>query len=101
MSDKQRRIWRAFHAEADRRHLTWEKTGYDHRHRPQPVPYPDELVGMVCEAKTRKGTPCKSKALWINGRCRLHGGLSTGPTTQEGKRKAAENGKCPKGKRTP
>ncbi|MFH1974657.1 MAG: HGGxSTG domain-containing protein [Pseudomonadota bacterium] len=31
-----------------------------------------------CGAKTRSGTPCKSPAM-TNGRCRLHGGKSTGP----------------------
>jgi len=37
----------------------------------------------TCGAKTRRGTPCRSFAL-KNGRCRLHGGLSTGPKSQEG-----------------
>ncbi|MBN3524082.1 HGGxSTG domain-containing protein [Paenibacillus apiarius] len=31
-----------------------------------------------CGAKTRNGKPCKRRAL-ANGRCRLHGGKSTGP----------------------
>ena len=30
-----------------------------------------------CGAKTRKSTPCQAPAM-ANGRCRLHGGLSTG-----------------------
>lgn len=30
-----------------------------------------------CGAKTRKGTPCQSPAMH-NGRCRMHGGKSTG-----------------------
>src|SRR5438445_400377 len=36
-----------------------------------------------CGAKTRKGTRCQCPAM-PNGRCRLHGGLSTGPRTPEG-----------------
>src|SRR6516165_4888399 len=36
-----------------------------------------------CGAKTRRGTPCQCPAM-TNGRCRLHGGLSTGPKTAEG-----------------
>ena len=36
-----------------------------------------------CGAKTRKGTPCRAPAM-RNGRCRLHGGKSTGPRTEEG-----------------
>lgn len=37
-----------------------------------------------CGAKTRAGTPCRSAAM-PNGRCRLHGGKSTGPKTEAGK----------------
>lgn len=36
-----------------------------------------------CGAKTRQGTPCKAPAM-ANGRCRMHGGKSTGPQTPEG-----------------
>lgn len=36
-----------------------------------------------CGAKTRSGTPCKGPAM-ANGRCRMHGGKSTGPRTLEG-----------------
>lgn len=36
-----------------------------------------------CGAKTRKRTPCRSPAM-LNGRCRMHGGKSTGPRTPEG-----------------
>ena len=40
--------------------------------------------GKRCEAKTRKGTPCQRPAKLPVGRCRLHGGASTGPRTKEG-----------------
>jgi hypothetical protein len=36
-----------------------------------------------CGARTRTGTPCKAPAMPA-GRCRMHGGLSTGPRTAEG-----------------
>lgn len=37
-----------------------------------------------CGAKARKtGEPCQSPAM-SNGRCRMHGGASTGPRTAEG-----------------
>ena len=36
-----------------------------------------------CGAKTRRGTPCQCPAI-PNGRCRLHGGMSTGPKTPAG-----------------
>jgi hypothetical protein len=37
-----------------------------------------------CGAKTRTGCPCQSPAM-TNGRCRMHGGASTGPRTPEGR----------------
>jgi len=44
-----------------------------------------------CGARTRAGGRCKACAVWNpladkprNGRCRLHGGLSTGPRTKKG-----------------
>ena len=36
-----------------------------------------------CGARTRRGSRCRCPAM-ANGRCRLHGGLSTGPKTAEG-----------------
>jgi hypothetical protein len=36
-----------------------------------------------CGAKTRRGSACQAPAM-PNGRCRLHGGKSTGPRTAEG-----------------
>lgn len=45
----------------------------------------------ICGAKTRTGAPCKRKDMLKGGRCRLHGGLSTGPKTLEGKRRSALN----------
>ena len=36
-----------------------------------------------CGAKTRLGTPCQAPAM-NNGRCRMHGGKSTGPKTSDG-----------------
>ena len=40
--------------------------------------------GKRCLAKTRKGTPCQRPAFKHNGRCSLHGGLSTGAKTTDG-----------------
>jgi hypothetical protein len=37
-----------------------------------------------CGARTRSGSPCRSAAM-PNGRCRMHGGPSTGARTEEGK----------------
>lgn len=47
------------------------------------------MVGAECGARTRAGNACKCRAL-DNGRCKLHGGLSTGPKTPEGRRRAIE-----------
>ncbi len=40
-----------------------------------------------CGARNRQGLPCTAFAM-KNGRCRFHGGLSTGPKTHEGKARA-------------
>ncbi|GIU46524.1 HGGxSTG domain-containing protein [Shewanella algidipiscicola] len=38
-----------------------------------------------CGAKTRSGKPCQRFGNKVNGRCKLHGGRSTGAKTKEGK----------------
>jgi len=49
------------------------------------------IFKKMCGAKTRQGTPCKNTRIYKNGRCKNHGGLSTGPRTEEGKAKALAN----------
>lgn len=51
-----------------------------------------------CGARTRKGAPCRAPAVWdskkvepVNGRCRMHGGLSTGPKSAAGRARALRN----------
>ncbi len=51
-----------------------------------------------CGARCRNGKSCKAAPVWdlrldraVNGRCRMHGGLSTGPKTEEGRRRIAES----------
>ena len=36
----------------------------------------------ICGARTRSGSLCKHKGNIRNGRCKRHGGASTGPTNQ-------------------
>jgi hypothetical protein len=43
----------------------------------------DFLAAPRCGARTRCGGACRQPAM-ANGRCRMHGGLSTGPRTPEG-----------------
>jgi hypothetical protein len=47
--------------------------------------------GQRCEAKTRTGTPCQRPAKLPVGRCRLHGGASTGPRTEDGLKRLGES----------
>jgi len=54
------------------------------------------FAGLVCGARTRAGGWCQVRAIHASGRCKFHGGLSTGPTTAAGKRRAAANGLTPK-----
>lgn len=43
-----------------------------------------------CGARTRAGTACNAPAMANKVRCRLHGGLSTGPRTFEGRERIRE-----------
>jgi hypothetical protein len=43
-----------------------------------------------CNARTRAGGKCKMRPVAGRERCRLHGGLSTGPKTQEGRERIVE-----------
>ena len=43
-----------------------------------------------CGAKTRKGSPCQRRPHGWKQRCPLHGGLSTGPRTTDGRQRIAE-----------
>ena len=60
--------------EAQTKRLGWLKNGN---------PPGDFAKALRCGAKTRKGTPCRQPAM-LNGRCKMHGGKSTGPCTPEG-----------------
>jgi hypothetical protein len=51
-------------------------------------PSGDYLTAPRCGAKARAGCACRQPAM-KNGRCRLHGGKSTGARTAEGRRRAA------------
>lgn len=44
-----------------------------------------------CAARTKAGHPCRGKALPKTGRCKWHGGMSTGPKTEEGRARALAN----------
>lgn len=73
--DKMRKEWIAY----------WKEANND-------SPFPKHLHDLRCGAKTRAGTPCKLRSLYSSGRCKFHGGLSTGARTEEGKKKVALNG---------
>jgi hypothetical protein len=49
----------------------------------------NNLMSKICGAKTRSGGPCQTPAM-TNGRCRSHGGLSTG--APKGNRNAWKHG---------
>ena len=79
-----RDYWRAYREQSDT--PGWRRTE-------DFPPVPEAFADLTCGAKTRAGTPCKRIDLYWSGRCKLHGGLSTGPKTEVGKAKARENGK--------
>lgn len=81
MTDDQaelRKQWRQYHKEHAARFSAWRESGYRYP-PPESMPFPKALRGLTCGARTRAGTPCKRRDLHTSGRCRLHGGLSTGP----------------------
>lgn len=69
------------------------------RKKPDPDPgetkrgIPADYAGddpRLCNARTKSGHPCRALGL-ANGRCKWHGGMSTGPKTPEGKAAVAQN----------
>ena len=96
-NEQRRAIWRqhwreywAWSAEWDRRGhpMPYEDPAF---HAQCPV-FPEVCRDLTCGAKTKqKGTPCKRIDLYGSGRCKYHGGLSSGPKTSEGKARSAAN----------
>lgn len=52
---------------------------------------PRYLRGLTCGARKKNGERCGSTTLCANGRCKFHGGASTGPRTPEGRARALQN----------
>jgi hypothetical protein len=52
---------------------------------------PRYLRGLTCGTIKKSGDVCRSTTLCANGRCKFHGGRSTGPRTPEGRARALEN----------
>src|SRR5258707_1373690 len=47
---------------------------------------------LICGAHARStGKPCQAKALKFGGRCKFHGGLSTGPKSETGRVRSLSN----------
>lgn len=93
MSTKDQRLrLKAHYLECEEIAEAWYQRGYCHPPPKYPT-FPVDLVGLTCGAKTRAGTPCKQKATYSNGRCKFHGGLATGPTTEAGKEQCRINGR--------
>ncbi len=93
--DEKRALWRRHHEDHTRAFEAWAAAGYELTWPAMPV-FPELCRGLACGAKTRTGTPCKLTSIYLNGRCKLHGGLSTGPKTKRGKARSARNGRAPK-----
>src|SRR5580692_11500755 len=79
----------------------WEPWSYSNHQKDHSAHWESENLWKknrpLCRAKCRNGRSCKAKVVVdpktgepINGRCRMHGGLSTGAKTQQGKDKSRE-----------
>ena len=86
-----RKLWRQWHERLASGYAERMERGYRYPPPPRLVP-PADFSDMRCGARTRAGTPCKRRDIYLSGRCKLHGGLSTGPKTEAGKVKASRNG---------
>ena len=87
---KLRKTLKRYHRDFIRASDDWTNNGC--QEHPDYPPFPEECCGMTCGARTKgKGTPCKRRDIYNNGRCPLHGGLSRGPTSPEGKARALMN----------
>ena len=51
---------------------------------------PRTRSGKVCGARNRRGLPCQCKLLLKGGKCKFHGGASTGPRTAKGRAAISE-----------
>jgi hypothetical protein len=88
-----RKKLKAHYRECAKAHQEWIDAGYPFAMRIIP-PFPEECRGMLCGAKTRSGRPCRNDGTsYSNGRCKFHGGASTGPKTEAGKKQSAINGR--------
>jgi hypothetical protein len=90
-TSEQRKRLKQFYRVSDLAFKEWKER--DYKGSANPPAFPEDLRGMTCGATTRAGTPCKQKGIFANGRCKLHGGLSTGPRTKRGKRRSSLNWK--------
>jgi hypothetical protein len=68
------------------------------KHEPSPGEtkrgIPSDYAGddpSLCNARTKSGHPCRALGLEPSGRCKWHGGMSTGPRTAQGKAASAGN----------
>jgi len=52
---------------------------------------PKYLRGVTCGVRKKDGSQCRSTTLRANGRCKFHGGASTGPRSEAGRARAVEN----------
>ena len=88
-----RKQWIAYWKEVNGVHSEAEAAGLLPGEYETP-PFPEELRGLTCGAKTKGSRgPCRLTSLYSNGRCKFHGGLSTGPTSDAGRQQSRENGK--------
>ena len=65
--------------------LFWRSCIYEHKMRLYEI---QEGKAGPCGARKKNGQQCRARAVYGSGRCRHHGGKSTGPRTIDGKIKS-------------
>jgi hypothetical protein len=72
--------------EKDTRVTRWARIKQERQRRDEDRARLHQSRDQPCGATTRAGYPCRRKGLGRGGRCPNHGGLSTGPRTEAGRR---------------
>ena len=90
-----RKRWKAAHAAQAKQRAALLARGvgeWDVHRRLTPFDW-GLFTELTCGAKgKRTGKPCALTTIYTSGRCKFHGGLSTGPTTTQGRAKSGRNG---------
>ncbi len=86
--DSKAERWKKFRDEAKK-----QRTSGVYQRKPTVLGRWQTNPDWFCGARTQAGTSCRMPAIFDNGRCKWHGGCSTGPKSEAGKEQSRINGR--------